>query len=356
MRKHRPQKPDSNRPPASRNRSALDNTQPLPWPTPPTRLSLSSPNPPRDRSDGPRSLPISRLIHRWNAHPDSPSYSSLARLAGRDDTDNVVASVSLPPTVEAEGIHEAHHPRPHHPRIPSSNRYQSSTPDVPSLTRSDSLLNRARRVFSLPSTFKKRSTLVDSEKRERRRLQKKPPGPNIAEAGSLSPAAAAAARNDDVPLELEARVHWLEDQLEAARVRNARQRRRIAHLEEMVERERQSRPAVETLIQSALRHFEAKEAALKHTIETMDRDYAAVLAEKNEAMRLLTAFVGRGGRSPPASFSSVSEAGTDSSNYKASRRALSMDTFRRTVPPNSGGGRSQSGGFEFEHVGERSHE
>lgn len=87
----------------------------------------------------------------------------------------------------------------------------------------------------------------------------------------------------------------------------------------------------------------------------MDRDYAAVLAEKNEAMRLLTAFVGRGGRSPPASFSSVSEAGTDSSNYKTSRRALSIDTFRRAAPLSTGP-RSQSGGFEFEHVVERTQE
>lgn len=175
-------------------------------------------------------------------------------------------------------------------------------------------------------------------------------------AGMLHPAAAAAARRQDAPRGAEERVLWLEDELEAARVRLSRQRRRIAQLEEQVQRERQSRPAVDTLVQSALRHFEAKERALKHTIERMDHDYAAVLAEKNEAMRLLTTFVGRGGRSPPASFSSVSEAGTDSWHYKASRRALSMDTVRRASPSASLGGRTQSGGTEFEPASDKAHE
>lgn len=127
-------------------------------------------------------------------------------------------------------------------------------------------------------------------------------------------------------------VQKLEDELEASRVREARLRKRLASVEEERVADRAAMPAIESIVRSALEHFEAKEAALKHTITKLDRDYAAVVNEKNEAVRLLTAFVGRGGRSPPASFSSVSEAG-DGLYKEGARRALSVDAFRRTSPP-----------------------
>lgn len=180
-----------------------------------------------------------------------------------------------------------------------------------------------------------------------RRSQKTP-----AEAGALRPAAAAAARREEPAADDDAsRIRWLEDQLEASRIKATRQRKRIAQLEDELARDRQARPALESLVQSAMRHFEAKESALKHTIARMDHDYASVVAEKNEAMRLLTAFVGRGGRSPPASFSSVSEAGTESTHYKASRRTLSMDTFRRASPNSNT--RAMFVGADGEQGGER---
>lgn len=86
---------------------------------------------------------------------------------------------------------------------------------------------------------------------------------------------------------------------------------------------------METIIKSALAQFDAKEAALRHTISRMDHEYATLLAEKKEAVRLLNAFVGRGTRSPPpSSFSSVS----DGSDGAKERRAYSLDTIRRSKP------------------------
>ena len=128
--------------------------------------------------------------------------------------------------------------------------------------------------------------------------------------------------------EADARIRVLENQVEAERHSSARLRKRIHELEEETAMSRQALPAVENILKSALTQFEGKEAALKHTIAKMDQEHAAVVSEKNEALRLLNVFVGRSGRSPPVSFSSVSESGTESL-VRDSRRALSVDRFRR---------------------------
>lgn len=124
-----------------------------------------------------------------------------------------------------------------------------------------------------------------------------------------------------------ATIRILENQLEAEKIRSSRQRKRIERLEEETGLSRQALPAVETIIKSALSQFEAKESALKHTIAKLDQEYNAVLHEKNEAVRLLNTFVGRG-RSPPPSFSSVSETGLPPGNTP-NRRIITMDAFRR---------------------------
>lgn len=135
---------------------------------------------------------------------------------------------------------------------------------------------------------------------------------------------------------LQMRLRILENELETSRVRMARQRRRIQQLEDESFLSRQALPAVETIIQNALSHFDAKEAVLKHTIMKIHQEMAVVVAEKNEALRLLATFVGRSsGRSPPASLSSMSEAGLDIGGTlgKESRRSgsSSSGTARRAI-------------------------
>lgn len=179
-------------------------------------------------------------------------------------------------------------------------------------------------MFSLPTSLKRRG-LVETAKKE--------------------------VKEDQSEQEGEDRVRWLEDEVAGLRQRAAKLKTRVNVLEKEMKRERESRPKMEMLIRATRRHFEAKERALKHTIERMDHEYAAVVAEKNEAMRLLTAFVGRGGRSPPASFSSVSEGGSEAGSggrvageYKARGRAMSLDALRRGNVSRNVGGRSLSSG------------
>lgn len=134
---------------------------------------------------------------------------------------------------------------------------------------------------------------------------------------------------------LEVRLRILENELEASRVRMARQRKRIQQLEDESSLSRQALPALETIIKSALAHFDAKEAALKHTITKIHQEMATVVAEKNEALRLLASFVGRSARSPPPSFSSMSEAGAELSGTGAR-------DGRRSGSASSGAGRRSS--------------
>lgn len=147
---------------------------------------------------------------------------------------------------------------------------------------------------------------------------------------------------------LQVRVRILENELEASRVRMARQRKRIQQLEDESSLSRQALPALETIIKSALAHFDAKEAALKHTITKIHQEMATVVAEKNEALRLLATFVGRSARSPPPSFSSISEAGADLT-------AIGGRDGRRSGSASSGAGRRSSlMDHSFEVVGSAS--
>lgn len=161
------------------------------------------------------------------------------------------------------------------------------------------------------------------------------PSKKLADANVQYPAAPATADNSL------SRIRGLEDQLETARFKEIQQRRRITKLEDQLARERQARPVLETVLKSAMDHFEAKEAELKHTIARLEYDYITLQAEKNEAVRILTAFFGRCGHTP-ASFSSFSEADTESPHYKACRGALGTNTFRCTYS-DAGGSSSVAG-------------
>lgn len=158
-------------------------------------------------------------------------------------------------------------------------------------------------------------------------------------AGNAAVASASTSNRVDFDTEsaetLQIRLRILENELEASRVRLARQRKRIQQLEDESSLSRQALPALETIIKSALTHFNAKEAALKHTIIKVHQEMATVVAEKNEALRLLATFVGRSARSPPASFSSLSEAGGEFGGVvgRDGRRSgsTSTGTTRRTA-------------------------
>lgn len=328
--------------------------------------------------DGPRSLPTRRLRH---PEISEPSYSSIA-LAASDDP-RVAATLSLPdrPPLSHDArrlpipITPRHHSLHHHDHLRRLRSHRPEDTNQPSITRSDSLLNRARRVFSLPTSLKRRGprpfppsdtasvaqdrerlTAFSYRRRPRHTVEPSPSFPTTSRRNNTSFHETTSSQLDhqNQPRDLneaEARIRVLESQLEAERIRTGRLRKKIDKLEEEGALNRQALPAVETIIKSALSQFEAKETALKHTISKIDQEYSAVLAEKNEAVRLLNAFVGRSGRSPPASFSSVSEAGTEVYN-RDSRRVLSMDAFRRprvagVVPDSSGSSiASNSGSFQ----------
>lgn len=324
-------------------------------------------------SDGPRSLPT-RRFRSSQEYPRDTSYSSFAKrsdLAVILDDARITPQLSLPgrasdssrplpPPNRSKRNHSLHQEEVRRLR---SHRVEH-LPDSATLTRSDSLLNRARRVFSLPSSLKRRATrpafvesnlssahsayTVDGEPSAgvvyRRRGRSIEPVPLPAGTSFSNRTARRATRPhahelrqrsdmlDEVSQahirEADARIRVLENQVEAERHSSARLRKRIHELEEETAMSRQALPAVENILKSALTQFEGKEAALKHTIAKMDQEHAAVVSEKNEALRLLNVFVGRSGRSPPVSFSSVSESGTESL-VRDSRRALSVDRFRR---------------------------
>ncbi|KAI0560494.1 hypothetical protein FGB62_112g18 [Gracilaria domingensis] len=283
---------------------------------------------------------------------DSPtardvSYSSVALRHSNSSTDrrSITPSLSLPP--------------PHTNLRPAAQRTHSLHTSPPresiqrqaTLKRSDSLLQRARRVFSLPASMRRRTREFapppDNMRRRPRTNSANDRFENLAAAdyiprprNSFTAAARRVTeryrRKESLPedprpsaAELTAaqeRISSLENELELERVRASRARRRVRELEQQTVTCRHAIPAVESIIKSALAQFDAKEAALRHTITRMDQEYAALLAEKKEAVRLLNAFVGRGTRSPPpSSFSSVS----DGSESMRDRRALSLDAIRR---------------------------
>lgn len=146
---------------------------------------------------------------------------------------------------------------------------------------------------------------------------------------------------------LHVRLRIMENELEASRVRLARQRKRIQQLEDESNLSRQALPALETIIKSALVHFDAKESALKHTIAKMHHEMSGLIVEKNEALRLLTSFVGRSARSPPPSFSSMSESGLDGRDGSA-RDSYARDM--RRFGSNSVGSSSLGGAGRRSHL------
>eukprot|EP00737_Agarophyton_chilense_P002133 gb/GEZJ01002420.1/.p1 GENE.gb/GEZJ01002420.1/~~gb/GEZJ01002420.1/.p1 ORF type:complete len:379 (-),score=60.93 gb/GEZJ01002420.1/:290-1273(-) len=305
--------------------------------------------------------PAYPTVTRWasaarrpTSQSDSPaardvSYSSVALRHSNSSTDRrstLTPSLSLPP--------------PHTNLRPTAQRTHSLHTSPPresiqrqaTLKRSDSLLQRARRVFSLPASMRRRTRDFapppdNLHRRPRTSSAAADRFENLAAAdyiprhrNSFTAAARRVTeryrRKDSLhedprptPAELteaQHRISSLENELELERVRSSRARRRVRELEQQTVTCRHAIPAVESIIKSALAQFDAKEAALRHTITRMDQEYAALLSEKKEAVRLLNAFVGRGTRSPPpSSFSSVS----DGSEGARERRALSLDAIRR---------------------------
>lgn len=317
-----------------------------PTPSVPSMRKWAAASPPSDPSN---SQPTNTL-----PRPEDVSYSALARVSPMQPStpfldDDLPTVAQLPSPTQLSRHHSVHADRVLPP------------PPTADLVRSDSLLNRARRVFSLPTTLKRRTATTRppivtapvetpmTARPPKPQVQQQPPGSlgfrRAREDNPTNPAAAAAnvtpgverrARSqttvgteDRRVVLLEERIKVLEGQLEGSRMRVARQKKRISQLEEEGEQCRQAVPALETMIKSALAQFEAKEIALRRTIEKVDQQYKVAVAEKNEAMRLLNAFVGRSGRG-------VLESGMDI-GFREQRRALSLDAFRKngnSVPPN----------------------
>lgn len=274
-----------------------------------------------------RSSPPYASVARWasgtKSSPlsDAPvtrdmSYSSVALRHSQPSSPSLPPSLSLPP------LRAPARPPPHRTHSlhgganenENENETQAAVANVhttQTLNRSDSLLQKARRVFSLPAAARRRTR-------------------DFAQEASVACTQEEATPRVSVPFpDTHDRVRALENELELERIRSSRARRRLRELESQTISCRHAIPAVETIVKAALAQFEAKERALAHTMAEMERQYEVLLAEKNEAVRLLNAFVGRGGRTrspPPCSFSSVSEA---SENVK-DKKASGLETVRRT--------------------------
>ena len=317
---------------------------------PPPAPNTPTPSVPYMRKWAAASLPSdpsNPQLTNTSPRPEDVSYSALARVSPMQPStpfldDDLPTTAQLPSPTQLSRHHSVHADRVLPP------------PPTADLVRSDSLLNRARRVFSLPTTLKRRTAATrppivtaptETPMASRppkpqvppqapgslgfRRAREENPGTVTAGVERRARSQTTVGMEDRRVVMLEERIKVLEGQLEGSRMRVARQKKRISQLEEEGEQCRQAVPALETMIKSALAQFEAKEVALRRTIEKVDQQYKVAVAEKNEAMRLLNAFVGRSGRG-------VMESGMDI-GFREQRRALSLDAFRKNgngVPPN----------------------
>ncbi len=219
----------------------------------------------------------------------------------------------------------------------------------PKVARSDSLLSKARRVFSMPTGrrpsrfaagtpsaarggdgFERRPRGRSHLSHHSRRPQETKPV-EVNPAVELDPVAVQRSK------EMQERIKLLETEIEAEKRKSDRQVQRIAELEEQILLKEEAVPALNSIISTMMKHFEAKESALKLTIAQMRHNFTTALAEKNEALRLYDGFDGdrvTPRSSTPGSMSTVSESGTDNSNINL-RRVQSLDTHRRAVSPRS---------------------
>lgn len=363
--------------PAMRRRSRRLNNSPLGGDTPPTPPSREESASRRERPEhisGGRShlaaasgrSHISHSSRRRAARPQSSTP------AAAEPPDHPAATAGGPrrqPPLPPSGSpsRSRNMARPTRPATaPSSTFAEITEPEIrrtpcalppQKMVRNDSLLGKLRRVLSTPS--RRRSPFaVSPEGSEFDRAS--PPPSRMGQMGQRSITSPFPRPREPRELEpisyeppsisyersrqLSEKVRSLEKKLEAEKRRTREKEERIAELEAELKMKQEALPALGSIIETAKKHFEAKETALKGTIADMQKNFDKTLEQQNEAMRLYEFNDGYnefdGDRetprsSTPGSMSTVSESGPESGGPISLRRAQSLDTHRRAVSPRS---------------------